>query len=49
VKTSCKCGEIDRLLANDPKRGNFYSKGLNVIDRRIGEVWMLNADINDLS
>jgi hypothetical protein len=31
-----------------PKRGKFYSKGLNTVDWRIGEVWMLNADINDL-
>jgi hypothetical protein len=36
-ETSCKCGLIDRLLANNPERGKFYSKELNVIDRRIGE------------
>jgi hypothetical protein len=37
-ETSCKCGLIDQLLANDPKRGKFYSKELNTIDRRRGEV-----------
>jgi hypothetical protein len=36
--TSCKCELIDRLLANDPKREKFYSKGLNIIDRRISKV-----------
>jgi hypothetical protein len=37
-ETCCKRGVLDRLLANDPKRGKFYSKGLNIIDRRISKV-----------
>jgi hypothetical protein len=37
-ETSYKCRLIDRLLANNPKRGKFYSKGLNIIDQRISKV-----------
>jgi hypothetical protein len=37
-ETSCKCELIDRLLADDLKRGKFYSKELSTFDRRIGEV-----------
>jgi hypothetical protein len=47
-KTSCKCGWIDRLLANDPRRGKFYFNGLNTIDRRIGEVYTLEVDVVEL-
>jgi hypothetical protein len=41
-ETSRKCELIDRLLANDPNRGKFYSKELNTIDRRMEEEgnWM---------
>jgi hypothetical protein len=47
-KTSRKCELIDRLLANDPNRGKFYSKELNTIDRRMEEEGKLDADLNDL-
>ncbi|KAK2352072.1 hypothetical protein QL285_096779 [Trifolium repens] len=47
-ETSRKCELIDRLLANDPKRGKFYSKELNTIDRRMEEEGKLDADLNDL-
>jgi hypothetical protein len=37
-ETRCKCELIDRLLANNPERGKFSSKGLNSIDRRISKM-----------